>query len=105
MLRLIQCLEATLKVVFADSAYRGALEKLVQFMTEFELVLVDKPADQKGFAVQPKRWIVERTFAWICKYRRLVRDYEYLTEVSAANLYWAMTHRMLNWLTRAEPAT
>ena len=104
MLRFIQYLEATLKVVFADSAYRGALEKLVQFMTEFELVIVDKPADHKGFVVQPKRWIVERTFAWICKYRRLVRDYEYLTEVSAANLYWAMTHRMLNWLTRAEQA-
>jgi transposase len=77
-------------------------------MTEFELVIVDKPADQKdqkGFVVQPKRWIVERTFAWICKYRRLVRDYEYLTRVSAANLYGAMTHRMLNWLTRAEQTT
>ena len=74
MLRLIQCLEATLKVIFADSAYRGALEKLVQFMTDFELVIVDKAAGQKGFVVQPKRWIVERTFAWLCKYRRLLRD-------------------------------
>jgi len=73
-------------------------------MTDFELVIVDKAAGQKGFVVQPKRWIVERTFAWLCKYRRLLRDYEYLTQVSAANIYWAMTHRMLNRLTHAEQA-
>ncbi len=98
LLRQAERLEDTLQVVFADSAYRGALEQLVAHLCDFELQIVDKPADQKGFAVHPKRWIVERTFAWFMKYRRLVRDYEYLVNVSLANVYWAMTHRMLNYL-------
>lgn len=45
---------------------------------------------QKGFQVQPRRWVVERSFAWICKQRRLSKDYEYLPEVSEAYLYAAM---------------
>ena len=100
VLGLIEVLEETLKTVYADSAYRGGLEKLVAFLCDWTLEIVEKPPNQKGFAVQPKRWIVERTFAWLGKYRRLVKDYEYLIEVSTANIYWAMTHRMLNLITK-----
>lgn len=52
----------------------------------------------KGFRIHPRRWVVERTFAWLVKYRRLGKDYEYQTETSEAMIYAAMTHRMLRSL-------
>lgn len=52
----------------------------------------------EGFKVLPKRWIVERTFAWLNKYRRLSKDYEYLTDTSEAILLLAMTRTMLKRL-------
>ncbi len=55
---------------------------------------------QKGFVVLPKRWIVERTFAWLGRYRRLSKDYEAQPESSAAMIYVAMIQIML----RRQPA-
>ena len=55
-----------------------------------------------GFNLHPRRWVVERTFAWLVKYRRLAKDYEYLTETSEAMIYAAMIHRMVRWLHPAE---
>ena len=52
----------------------------------------------KGFNLHPRRWVVERTFAWMIKYRRLAKDYEYLTDTSEAMIYAAMTHRMVRFL-------
>ena len=52
----------------------------------------------EGFKVLPKRWIVERTFAWLNKYRRLSKDYEYLTDTSEAILLLAMTRTILKRL-------
>ena len=54
----------------------------------------------KGFQVVPRRWVVERTFAWICKFRRLSKDYEYLTETSESFIYAAMINVMLRRLAR-----
>jgi putative transposase len=54
--------------------------------------------DPKIFVVLPKRWIVERTFAWLGKYRRLSKDYEALSAVSEAWVYLAMLDRMLHRL-------
>lgn len=53
-----------------------------------------------GFEVLPKRWIVERTFAWWNQYRRLSKDYELLPEMSEAMIYGAMTHTMLRRLAK-----
>jgi putative transposase len=47
-----------------------------------------------AFTVLPRRWVVERTFAWIGRYRRMSKDYEYLTESSEAMIYLAMTRLM-----------
>lgn len=93
-----------LKVMFADSAYRGFLQDWASYVYNWSLEIVTKPADQKGFVVQPKRWIVERTIAWLVKYRRLVKDYEYRVETSKAMVCWAMVSHMINKLTREQTA-
>jgi putative transposase len=46
------------------------------------LEIIKRSDDQKGFKVLPRRWVVERTFGWLGRYRRLSKDYEYLTETS-----------------------
>lgn len=58
---------------FADRAHRG---KRVDSATVITIEIVAPKAGQKGFAVQPRRWVIERTFGWIAQCRRLVRDYE-----------------------------
>ena len=63
-----------------------------------------RPVNAKGFVVQPKRWIVERTFAWIGRYRRNVKDYERNPESSKAMIHIAMITRMLKLLEKYELA-
>ncbi len=64
------------------------------------LQIVKRNDDVKGFQVLPKRWIVERTFAWLSRYRRLSKDYEYLPASSEAMITIAMIHLMLVRLAR-----
>ena len=72
--------------IWADRAYRGRfVEEAAQFNIDVEIVTPEP--DQKGFAVQPRRWIVERTFAWLSNYRRLSKDYEQWLETSDALIY------------------
>lgn len=68
--------------VFADGGYAGRLVKWASDKTHITLEIIRRGAHAKGFEVLPRRWVVERTFAWIFKNRRLVRDYEQLTEVA-----------------------
>ena len=67
--------------------------------------IVRKPADQQGFVVHPRRWVVERTLAWLTAHRRLARDYETHRATSEAMIRWAAIGGMLRRLTRGEPAT
>lgn len=62
----------------------------------FVLEVVLRSEEQLGFAVLPRRWVVERTFAWLNLHRRLSKDYEVLTETSEAMIYIAMTRLMLH---------
>lgn len=88
-----------LKVVFADSAYgRNGLPEWVHSTFGWVLQTVLRPVGIKGFVVLPKRWIVERTFAWLGRYRRLSKDYERQPESSEALIYVAMIHLMLRRL-------
>lgn len=64
----------------------------------WDLTVVRKPKGQRGFVVQPRRWVVERTFAWLTDCRRLVRDYEVYAETSESFIYLAMIHLMLRRL-------
>ena len=73
-----------LKHLFADGAYdRGRLMSQAAYR-DFIIEIVRKLADQKGFQVLPRRWVVERTFGWMTRWRRLVRDYERRCDVGEA---------------------
>ena len=61
---------------------------------------IKRKENTQGFEVLPRRWVVERTFAWFGRYRRLSKDYEYLTSTSETMLYIAMINLMLRRLTR-----
>jgi putative transposase len=88
-----------LKVIFGDSAYgRNNLPECVKGAFGWLLQTVLRPAKVKGFVVLPKRWIVERTFGWLGRYRRHSKDYERNPGSSEAMIYIAMTHIMLRRL-------
>jgi len=90
-----------LKKIFADGGYRGELVDWAQHNLHAVLEIVLKLGDQKGFQVLPKRWVVERTFAWITRNRRLARDYERLAQSSEAFIYVAMIRLGLRRLARS----
>jgi putative transposase len=100
-LRAFACLEPhaeRLVKIYADGRYAGTLPGLVKDVSGWDLQVVKRPDDQKGFVVLPKRWIVERTFAWLGKCRRLSKDYEFQPESSQAIIRWAMVRHMIRRL-------
>ena len=91
-----------LKVVFADSAYkRNGLPDWIKSTLGWVLQAVLRPVGVKGFVVLPKRWIVERTFAWLGRYRRHSKDYERTVESSEAMIHISMINLMSKRLTKA----
>ncbi len=92
-----------LKVVFGDSAYgRSGLPDWVKETFGWVLQTILRPVHVKGFVVLPKRWIVERTFAWLARYRRHSKDYEKTTASGEAFIYIAMINLMSRRLANAE---
>jgi transposase len=89
---------ASVAHVFADGGYQGQLIATAKSAWNIVVEVVKKPAGQLGFAVLPRRWVVERTFSWLLRWRRLVRDYERLPETHEAMVKWAMVGLMLNRL-------
>lgn len=89
-----------LKRVWADQSYAGALVEWVHRFFAFVLDIVRRAEGQQGFQVLPKRWIVERSFGWFNRYRRLSKDYERRTDVSEGMVQLASIRRMLRWLDR-----
>jgi putative transposase len=95
-----------LRCIWADGAYAGGLETWVALLRRYRKVRLEivKRSDRvKGFIVLPKRWIVERTFGWFYLYRRLSKDYEYLTDTSEAMMYVAMIHIMVRRIALKAP--
>jgi putative transposase len=91
-----------MKVVFADAAYgRSGLPTWVAVTFGWVLQTVLRPVRAKGFVVLPKRWIVERTFAWLGRSRRHSKDYEQTSESSVAMIQISMIHLMARRLDRA----
>ncbi len=92
-----------LKRVWVDEGYQSNdVAETIQNDLEVNLEIVAKPSGQKGFTLVPRRWVVERTFAWLGRYRRLSKDYEYHVETSQAMIYLAMSHLMLRRLAKSE---
>ena len=86
-----------LRVLWADGAY-AAVADWVQRRCHWLLTTILKPVNLHHFVVLPKRWIVERTFAWLGRYRRLSKDYETNPPSSEAWIYIAMIHRMSRYV-------
>jgi putative transposase len=99
VIRRAKCAAPRMVRVFADAAY-AALEFWAVWFGRVLLCLVRKEPGQRTFVVQPKRWIVERTFGWLNRYRRLSKDYERTTQSSVALVYVAMIHVMIRRLAR-----
>jgi transposase len=87
-----------MKHLFGDAAYdhRKFMDKAA--FLDFTVEVVRRLKAQQGFAVQPRRWVVERTFAWLLRWRRLVRDYEQRIDVSQNMMYIAMGSMLMHRL-------
>lgn len=90
-----------LKLIWADGGYAGKLVDWVKEHCHWILQIVKRSDDVKGFKVLPRRWVVERTFGWLGRFRRLSKDYERLTKTSETMIYTAMIHLMVRRLARA----
>ena len=90
-----------LELIWADANYRGELIEWVRHKLGWELCIVEKAHGQKAFVPLPRRWVVERTFAWLNRQRRLSKDYERLPQTSEAFIYVAMIRLMVRKLAHA----
>ncbi|WP_329484998.1 IS5 family transposase [Kitasatospora sp. NBC_01246] len=87
-------------LVWADGGYTGRLVDLARDVLAIALTVVRRTDDTAGFVVLPKRWLVERTFAWLMCSRRLARDYEARTDTAEAMIRWSMSMVMSRRLAR-----
>lgn len=88
-----------MRKIWVDGGYRGVLLEWVKVHFRFILEVILRSDDDKGFVILPKRWVVERTFAWLNNHRRMSKDYERYCQTSETFAYLAMTRLMLNRLT------
>lgn len=93
-----------LTLLWADAGYQGTFIDWVHDQCGWLLKIVKRTDKTPGFHLLPRRWVVERTFAWLGRYRRLSKDYEELTDTSEAMILAAMTHIMIRRLVPASPA-
>jgi putative transposase len=89
-----------LELIWADGKYNNrSLDRwMAKAQVSYRVEVISRPADAKGFVKSPRRWVVERTFAWIGRYRRNSRDYEWFTETSESMIRISSIHRMLRKL-------
>ena len=98
VLALIRKRFARLKVIWADGGYAGELVNWARRAGKWTLDIVRRDEAQRYFEILPHRWIVERTFAWLARYRRLSKDYEVLPQTSETMIRIAMINLMLHRL-------
>lgn len=101
LLRAVQAGFRRLALIWADGGYAGKpFFSWVLQHCGWLIEVVKRSDDQEGFVVLPRRWVVERTFGWLLRFRRLSKDYEVLPETSESMIYAAMTCVMLKRLAR-----
>jgi transposase len=94
----------SIRLAWADGGYAGKLVTWSKTALKLTLQIVKRPDDLHTFKVLPRRWVAERTLAWITRHRRTVRDYERLPAHHETYIYWAMITVMTRRLAR-QPAT
>ena len=93
-----------LRLLWVDAGYQAGKDfcAWVKTLLGWRVEVVKRPEvnaqKKQGFILLPRRWVVERTFAWLDNYRRLSKDYEYLPQSSETMVYLAMTNLMLHRL-------
>ena len=92
-----------LRLIWADGAYAGQLVEWVKNTCGWLLEIVKRNPEAKGFQLLPRRWVVERTFGWFGRYRRLSKDYEFQTDTSENMVLIAMIQLMVHRLARNAP--
>ena len=92
---------STIRLVWADGGYAGRLATWAAQVIRLSVTIVKRSDDTNGFAVLPRRWVVERTLAWLTGNRRLVRDYERRADTHEAMTTIAMIALMSRRLARA----
>ena len=97
---LAKVLFTRLQLIWADGGYSGHLVEWVQRMCGWRLEIIKRSDDRTGFQLLPRRWVVERTFAWLGRWRRLSKDYEVLPQTSQALIYATMSLIMTRRLAR-----
>ena len=90
LLEQLRCRCRRIRLVWADGGYAGKLVVWAAEHLSLRLRIVKRSEDMTGFVVLPRRWVVERTLAWITRHRRCVRDYERLPAHHEAMVRWAM---------------
>jgi transposase len=96
---------STITLVWADGGYSGRLLSWAQTVLAMTVTIVKRSDDTTGFVVLPRRWVVERTFGWLMRYRRLVRDYERRPDHHEAMVLWATVTIMTRQLARKKAGT
>ena len=87
-----------LEIIRVDQGYKESFCQWVAQTTTWTVEVIAKPADQEGFAVIPKRWVVERTFAWLGRYRQLSKEYDRRPESTEGWIYLASIDMLLKRL-------
>jgi putative transposase len=91
-----------LQLIWADAGYAGKLVDWTRRICHWTLEIVRRRDEAQGFEVLPRRWVVERTFGWLGRYRRLSKDYEQLPQSSESMILLAMINLMTRRLARME---
>ncbi|WP_329193629.1 IS5 family transposase [Streptomyces sp. NBC_01435] len=104
LLARLRRLHRDITLVWADGGYTGGLVDWCRDKLALTLEIVKRTDDMTGFVVLPRRWVAERTFAWLMNSRRLARDYETLSASSEAVIRWSMVTRMSRRLARPRAA-
>jgi transposase len=101
LLALLRQRFSTISLVWADGGYAGRLVSWACQVLALTVTIVKRSDDTTGFAVLPRRWVIERTFGWLLRYRRLIRDYERRLDHHEAMVLWATVTIMTRKLARA----
>jgi len=96
LLQAVRGVLTRVREVIADAGFTKRFIDWVRRVCRWRVVTTHNAPD--GFQIHPRRWVVERTFAWLVRYRRLGKDYEFQTETSEAMILAAMTHLMIRRL-------